>query len=120
MLKPSENSFLLSILYLLLNANEKISCTFRIYEFASVRRKPASFARTSQISTTSSHTLEKKHRVKFTNQDSSNSLIEEADLGIDEDHSGGDINDKLLPSKTFTGNYSLLSDWYLTFLTNHF
>jgi len=73
------------------------------------------FARTSQISTTSSHTLEKKHRVKFTNQDSSNSLIEEADLGIDEDHSGGDINDKLLPSKTFTGNYSLLSDWYLTF-----
>lgn len=62
----------------------------------------------------SSHSLEKKHRVKFTNQDSSNSLIEEADLGIDEEHLGGDINDRI-PSKIFTGNYNLLSDWYLTF-----
>lgn len=71
-------------------------------------------AGTRQIFNYSSHSLEKKHRVKFTNQDSSNSLIEEADLGIDEDHLGGDVNDEI-PSKIFTGNYSLLSDWYLTF-----
>ena len=72
------------------------------------------YAGTRSISKTSSTTLEKKHRVKFTNQDSSNSLIEEADLGIDEEHLGGDINDSI-PSRIYTGNYSLLSDWYLTF-----
>ncbi len=71
-------------------------------------------AGTRQISNPSSHSLEKKHRAKFTNQETGTSLIEEADLGIDEEHLGGDINDRI-PSKIFTGNYSLISDWYLTF-----
>jgi len=71
-------------------------------------------AGTHQVFNSSSHTLEKKHRVKLTNQDSSNSLIEEADLSIDEEHLGGDLEDGI-PSKIFTGNFSLLYDWYLTF-----
>lgn len=70
----------------------------------------------------SSHSLEKKHRVKFTNQDSGSSLIEDADLDIDEEHLGGDIKDGI-SNKLFTGNYSLLDNWYLTIscqsLLNH-
>lgn len=72
-------------------------------------------AGTQQIfNSTSSHSFEKKHLVKFTNQDSSNTIIEDADLSIDEEHIGGDVNDRI-PNKIFTGNYSLLNDWYLTF-----
>ncbi|MDN3673211.1 hypothetical protein QWY99_09130 [Flavobacterium branchiarum] len=70
-------------------------------------------AGTHQNSNSSSHSLEKKHRVKFTNQDSSNSLIEDADIDIDEEHLGGDIKDGI-SDKLFTGNYSLLDNWYLT------
>ncbi|MBF7091588.1 hypothetical protein IUY40_08550 [Flavobacterium sp. ALJ2] len=69
-----------------------------------------------------SHSLEKKHRVKFTNQDSGNSLIEDAYLDIDEEHLGGDIKDGI-SDKLFAGNYSLLDNWYLTIscqsLLNH-
>ncbi|KFF10662.1 hypothetical protein [Flavobacterium hydatis] len=61
----------------------------------------------------SSHTLEKKHRVKFTNQDSGSSLIEDADFDIDEEHLGGDIKDGI-SDRLFAGNYSLLDNWYLT------
>ena len=64
-----------------------------------------------------SHTIEKKHHVKFSNQDSNNSLIEEADLGFDEEHVGDDFNDEI--SKIYTGSYILSSDWYLT-LFSHF
>ena len=80
-------------------------------------------AGTHQTSDSSSHSLEKKYRAKFTNQDSSNSLIEDADLDIDEEHLGGDIDDGIW-NKIFTGNYNLLDNWYLTFscqsLQNHY
>jgi hypothetical protein len=62
----------------------------------------------------SSHSLENKHRVKFTNQDSGNSIIEDADLDVDEEHLGGnDIKDDV-SNKLFAGNNSLLDNWYLT------
>ena len=79
-------------------------------------------AGTHQKSNSSSHSLEKKHRVKFTNQDSGNSLIEDADIDIDEEHLGGDVKDEI-SDKLFAGNYSLLDNWYLTIscqsLLNH-
>lgn len=61
----------------------------------------------------SSHSLGQKHRIKFTNQDSGNSIIEDADLDIDEEHLGGDIKDGV-SDRLFAGNYSLLDNWYLT------
>ena len=73
------------------------------------------YASIHQISTSthSTHSLEKRHRVKFTNQDSGNSLIEDA-LDIDEEHLGGGDIDDGIPNKFFIGNYSLLDKWYLT------
>lgn len=59
------------------------------------------------------HAYEHKHRVKYTNQDQGSSIIEEADL--DEEHQGGDTFKNKTVSKTFTANYSLLDNWYLTF-----
>ena len=59
------------------------------------------------------HAYEHKHRVKYTNQDQGSSIIEEADL--DEEHLGGDTFKNKAVSKTFTANYSLLDNWYLTF-----
>jgi len=67
----------------------------------------------NQVYNPTSHTLEKKHRVKFTNQDTSVSLMEEADLNFDEEH-GGDLKDGI-QSKIFIKNFSLLNDWYLNF-----
>lgn len=66
-----------------------------------------------QLPNSHSHTLEGKHRVKFTSQNTDNTLIEDADLdNNDEDHSGGDlksgISDNLLIK-----NYSFLDSWYL-------
>jgi len=74
-------------------------------------------------STHSTHSLEKRHRVKFTNQDTSNSLIEDA-LDLDEEHLGGGDIDDGISSKFFITNYSLLDKWYLTLsgrsLLNHY
>ncbi|MEO8238382.1 MAG: hypothetical protein ABI793_18075 [Flavobacterium sp.] len=61
-----------------------------------------------------SQNLEKRHRVKFTSQDQGNSIIEEADIDLDEDHLGDD-NFKNSVTKNFTANYKLLDNWYLTF-----
>lgn len=72
------------------------------------------YANSQQTLNTISHTLEKKHLVKITNHDSSNSLIEEADLGMDEEHLGGDIKDGI-PNRIFAERHTLLSNWYLTF-----
>lgn len=59
--------------------------------------------------------LEKRHRIKFTNQEKGTSIIEEANLDTDEEHLGNDdLNDKIVV-KSFTANYSLLNDLYLTF-----
>ncbi|MCV9930136.1 hypothetical protein OIU83_20930 [Flavobacterium sp. LS1R49] len=63
----------------------------------------------------SSQSLEKKHKIKFTNQDSGNSIIEDADLDIDEEHLNGDDIKDGISNKLFTENYSLLDNWYLTF-----
>ncbi|OXA93150.1 hypothetical protein [Flavobacterium hercynium] len=59
--------------------------------------------------------LEKRHRIKFTNQEKGTSIIEEANLDTDEEHFGNDdLNDKIVV-KSFTANYSLVNDLYLTF-----
>jgi hypothetical protein len=64
---------------------------------------------------TSAHNLEKKHRVRLSNQDSGNSIIEEADLDIDEEfHSGDDLHDGN-STKFLTAKQSLLDNWYLAF-----
>ncbi len=61
------------------------------------------------------HTFEKKHRVKFTNQDQGSSVIEDAaDIDLEEEYLGGDLNDGLT-NKFYAANYSLLDSWYLTF-----
>ena len=60
----------------------------------------------------SHHYLEKRHRVKFTNQDQSNSIIEDADVDLDEECLGNDtLKDGL---RLFAANYSILDSWYLT------
>ncbi|MEO8535670.1 MAG: hypothetical protein ABI441_18075 [Flavobacterium sp.] len=61
------------------------------------------------------HNLEKRHRVKFTNQDQGNSVIEDADIELDEEYLGNDsLKDGLL-NKFFAANHSLLANLYLTF-----
>lgn len=70
-------------------------------------------AATHQVYNPTSQSFGKKYHAKITNHDSGNSLIEEADLGGDEDHSGADIDGEL-PTKIFTSNYSDLTNWYLT------
>ena len=61
------------------------------------------------------HNLEKKHRVKFTNQDQGSSIIEDAaDIDTEEEYLGSDdLID--FSNKFFATNYSLLDNWYLTF-----
>lgn len=72
-----------------------------------------------QISNSPSHSLEKKHRVKFTSQDTSNTLIEDADLDNNEDHPGGDL-DGGITNKLFIKNYSFLDSWYLALSSQSF
>ena len=60
----------------------------------------------------SHHYLEKRHRVKYSTQDQSNSIIEDADVDLDEECLGNDtLKDGL---RLFAANYSLLDSWYLT------
>lgn len=61
------------------------------------------------------HTLEKKHRVKFTNQDQGSSIIEDADVDLEEEYLGSDDLKDGLKNKFFPTNYSLLDNWYLSF-----
>ncbi|MEN2401514.1 hypothetical protein GKZ90_0017110 [Flavobacterium sp. MC2016-06] len=61
------------------------------------------------------HNLEGKHRVKFTNQDQGSSIIEDADLDLEEEFVGCDDLKGGLTNKFFAVNYSLLDSWYLTF-----
>lgn len=84
------------------------------------------YASIHQISTSTNsthHSLEKRHRVKFTNQDTGNSLIEDA-LDIDEEHFGGGDIDDGIPNKFFIGNYNFFDRWYQTHsgepLLNHY
>ena len=60
------------------------------------------------------HNLEKKHRVKFTNQEQGSSIIEDADVDLEEEYLGSDDLDGLT-NKFFATNYSLLDNWYLSF-----
>lgn len=53
-----------------------------------------------------------KHRVKFTNQDRGSSIIEDADVDIEEDLLGGD-DIKILTNKFFAASYSLVDTLYL-------
>ncbi|WP_125719952.1 hypothetical protein [Flavobacterium ustbae] len=53
-----------------------------------------------------------KHRVKFTNQDRGTSIIEDADIDLEEDClCGDDIN--ILTNKFLTASYSLVDAMYL-------
>ncbi len=61
----------------------------------------------------SHHNLEKRHRVKFTNNEQGSSIIEDADLDLDEEYFGSD--NLKLSNKFFATNTSLLDNWYLTF-----
>ncbi|KAF2517212.1 hypothetical protein [Flavobacterium foetidum] len=60
----------------------------------------------------SHHQIEKKHRVKFTSQDRGSSIIEDADVDIEEDLLGGDDVDGLT-NKFFAASYSLIDTLYL-------
>ncbi|MBF4517915.1 hypothetical protein IRZ71_16230 [Flavobacterium sp. ANB] len=60
----------------------------------------------------SHHLLEKRHRVKFTNNEQGSSIIEDADLDLDEEYLGSDKDG--LSAKFLATNYSLLNDFYLT------
>lgn len=53
-----------------------------------------------------------KHRVKFTNQDRGSSIIEDADVDIEEDLLGTD-DANLLTNKFFSSSYSLVDALYL-------
>jgi len=53
-----------------------------------------------------------KHRVKFTNQDRGSSIIEDADVDIEEDLLGGD-DTNILTNKYFTASHSLVDALYL-------
>lgn len=64
---------------------------------------------------TSHHYLEKRHRVKFTNQDQGSSIIEDADVDLDEEFLGNDNLKDGLSNKFFATTYSILDSWYLTF-----
>ncbi len=59
----------------------------------------------------SHHYLEKRHRVKFTTQDQGSSIIEDADVDLDEECLGDNLKDGL---KLFAASYSLVDSWYLT------
>ncbi|TDP02290.1 hypothetical protein [Flavobacterium sp. 245] len=61
------------------------------------------------------HNFEKKHRVKFTHQERGTSLIEDADIDLEEDLLGNDDVNDGLTTKFVAVNYSLLDNWYLTF-----
>jgi len=59
------------------------------------------------------HNLERRHHVKYTNQEQGNSIIEDADLDLDEEFLGNDLKDGLT-NKFFAANYSLIDNLYLT------
>lgn len=58
------------------------------------------------------HHLAQKHRVKFTNQDRGTSIIEDADIDLEEDLVGSD-DTNLLTNKFFAASYSLVDTLYL-------
>ncbi|MWB96817.1 hypothetical protein GON26_20840 [Flavobacterium sp. GA093] len=59
-----------------------------------------------------SHHLEKHHRIKFTNQDQGSSLIEEADIDIDEEFHSGDNLKEGGSGKYPARTYNLQNSWY--------
>ncbi|SHH42147.1 hypothetical protein [Flavobacterium defluvii] len=61
------------------------------------------------------HSLAQKHRVKFTSQDRGSSIIEDADVDLEEDLVGND-DANLLTGKFFAVSYSLVDTMYLTLL----
>ncbi|WP_163393743.1 hypothetical protein [Flavobacterium limi] len=61
------------------------------------------------------HNYEHKHRVKYITHEQGTSIIEEADVDLDEEFQGGDALKSDLSGKAFAANYSLLDNWYLTF-----
>lgn len=58
------------------------------------------------------HHLAQKHRVKFTSQDRGSSIIEDADVDLEEDLLGSD-DSSLLTNKFFAASYSLVDTLYL-------
>ncbi|MCI9844115.1 hypothetical protein [Flavobacterium pectinovorum] len=61
------------------------------------------------------HNYGHKHHVKYTSQEQGTSIIEEADLDLDEEFLGDNALKNDLSGKVFAVNYSLLDNWYLTF-----
>lgn len=61
-----------------------------------------------------SRTLGKNHQVKFTGSDQGGTVIEDADLDLEEEYlSGHDVDGGA--NKFFAGKYNLQGRWYLTF-----
>ncbi|RZJ54303.1 MAG: hypothetical protein EOO44_05550 [Flavobacterium sp.] len=60
------------------------------------------------------HNLERRHHVKFNTQEQGSSIIEDADLDLDEEFLGNDLKNGL-SNKFFATNYSLIDNLYLTF-----
>jgi len=65
------------------------------------------------------HNFEKKHTVRLINQDSGSSIIEDADVDLDEEFHTGDTLNNLNSNKFLTGKQTLLDSWYLAF-SHHF
>lgn len=63
-------------------------------------------------STFSHHHLAQKHRVKFTSQDRGTSILEDADIDLEEDLLGND-DGNLITNKFFAVSYSLVDTLYL-------
>lgn len=81
-------------------------------------------AGTHQDPFSTTHNLEKKHLVKFTNQDSGSSIIEDADLDLEEDGLNNSNLKDTDVNKFFYQKSNLLGKWYLTnshlFIANYY
>ncbi|MDR7371304.1 hypothetical protein [Flavobacterium aquidurense] len=62
----------------------------------------------------SQHNLQRRHHVKFTSQDQGSSIIEDADVDLDEEGLGNDSLKDGLTNKFFATTYSLVDSMYLT------
>lgn len=58
--------------------------------------------------------FDKKHRIKVTIQDQGSSIIEEADIDLDEEFHGDDVNDKVTHN-FFAVKYNSQEKWLSTF-----
>lgn len=61
------------------------------------------------------HNYGHKHHIKYTNQEQGNSIIEEADLDLDEEFFGDDASKNNVVNKYFAAKNNLFDNWFLIF-----